>query len=105
MLFLIATMLILFIISLSILFKSISINLGAFASILLLDYVLNIFLNFESMFRFYLPLNYMRVGLILSGEINASYIAGIQIFLICSVLLLIINCNLFVKKDLIGGNI
>ena len=105
LLFLIATMLILFIISLSILFKSISINLGAFASIFLLDYVLNIFLNFESMFRFYLPLNYMRVGLILSGEINASYIAGIQISLICSVLLLIINCNLFVKKDLIGGNI
>lgn len=104
LLFSIVTMLILFMINLSILFRSISISLGAFISVLLLDCVLNIFLDSESILRFYLPLNYMRVGLALSGQVNGSYIVGVQITIVCSILLLIVNYNLFTKKDLIGGN-
>lgn len=105
LLFLVGIMLILFVINLSLLFKSTSISLGVFASIILLDYVLNFFLDFESIFRLYFPLSYMRVSLVLSGEINASYIVGAEISLVFSILLLIINYNLFTGKDLEGGSI
>lgn len=103
LLFGVIIMLTLLIVTLSLVLKSIATTIGAFSSILIAYYVMDLFFNSESVFRFYLPLSYMKIEQVLIGQINASYFFGIVISIISSILMLIYSRNIITKKELLGG--
>lgn len=89
----------------SIMFKSTTKTLGVFTSIIVVNFVMNIFLKETSLFMFYFPLSYANIERVICGEINASYILGITMSIFIMVFLSIVGERIITKSDLLGGEI
>lgn len=89
----------------SILSKSTTKTLGVFTSIILANFVMNIFLKETSLFMFYFPLTYINIERVIYGELNSSYLLGITMSTLIIALLSIIGERIITKSDLVGGEI
>ncbi|GAB6108940.1 ABC transporter permease [Fusibacter bizertensis] len=89
----------------SIISKSSAKTLGVFASILLGNFVMNLFLKATSLVMFYFPLSYTNIEKVIYGEINSSYIFGITMSILIIALFSIIGERIISKSDLLGGEI
>lgn len=89
----------------SIISKSTAKTIGVFTSIVLVNFVMNLFLKETSLVMFYFPLSYTNIEKVIYGEMNSSYLFGITMSLLIIVLLSIIGGRIITKSDLLGGEI
>lgn len=88
----------------SLVIKSTTKTLGLLTSIILLDYILDIFIKNSSILKLYYPLSYFKIDQVLAGKINASYLIGLIIGLVLLMITLKIGEGLITKMDLLGGD-
>ena len=89
----------------SIVFKSTTKTLGTFTSIILVNFVMDMFLKETSLFRLYFPFSYTNIEMVIYGKINSSYLLGITMSIFIIVLLSIAGERIIANSDLLGGEI